>query len=142
LSTWKRRRCCQSSRSHQPNQPYRPGNSELGYLHTLAHANRRSDFSARRRIKTVEIESVAGGGFTVSAVGAAVAVREGAAVTIGDSASLDFSGSAPVVARYMTRAVLVGWNFVDQPEPVLPTLRALVRQASDAVTDICREAGL
>jgi hypothetical protein len=38
--------------------------------------------------------------------------------------------------------VLVGWNFVDPPEPVLPTLRALVRQASDAVSDICREAGL
>jgi hypothetical protein len=42
----------------------------------------------------------------------------------------------------MTRTVLVGWDFVDPPEPVLATLRALVRQTSDAVTDICREAGL
>jgi hypothetical protein len=123
-------------------QPYQPGNSELGYLHTLAHANRHSDFSPHRRIETVEIESVPGGGFTVSALEVSLRVREGAAVTTGDSADLDLSGADPVVARYMTRTVLVGWNFLDPPEPVLPTLRALVRQTRDAVADICREAGL
>jgi len=110
-------------------QPYQPGNSELGYLHTLAHANRHSDFSPQRRTETVEIESVPGGGFVLSAVGASLN-------------GIEVAASEPTAVRYMTRTVLVGWNFVDPPEPVLATLRGLVRQARDAVTDICREAGL
>jgi hypothetical protein len=110
-------------------QPYQPGNSELGYLHALAHANRHSDFSPQRRTETVEIEGVTGGGFTVSTVEASLD-------------SLGVGAGEQTAVRYMTRTVLVGWNFLDPPAPVLPTLRALVRQTRDAVADICREAGL
>jgi len=123
-------------------QPYQPGNTELGYLYSLAHANRCSDFAPHRRIETVEIEAVPGGGFVVSTVGATIALREHAAVASREGTNLGLAALEPEVVRYMTRTVLVGRNFVDPPEPVLPTLRALVRQASDAVVDICREAGL
>jgi hypothetical protein len=46
------------------------------------------------------------------------------------------------VAQHTTARILVGWNFVDPPVGVLPTLRDLARQTRDAVEDIHQEAAL
>jgi hypothetical protein len=121
-------------------QPYQPGNAELGYLHTLGHADKRTDFSKQKRTEVVEIERVPGGGFIVSVVGSTDRSRDREATAMSERTGLGFA--SPDIVRHMTRSVFAGWTFVDPPGPVLQTLRALLGETRDAVTDICQEAGL
>jgi hypothetical protein len=123
-------------------QPYQPGKRELGYLHVLSRTNKHSDFSEQRRTETREIKSGPGGGFVGSPGGAGIAMGEGAAIRLGEGASIRLGGPGPFVMHNMTQTVLVGWNFLDPPVPVLATLLALVQQTHDAVADIRDKAGL
>jgi hypothetical protein len=121
-------------------QPYQRGSRELGYLHTLAHADKRTDFSKQKRTEVVEIERVAGGGFIVSVVDSSDRVGDRGLTTTYER--IDMRSSDPEIVRYLTRSVFVGWNFVDPPGPILQTLQALAQATREAVIDIVGAAGL
>jgi hypothetical protein len=124
-------------------QTYQPGKKELGYLKPLANANKHSDFSEQTRTKVVSIKSQPGTSGVIANGGSSIRLGAGAEIRIGSGAQIRMGrGPGPTVVQNIQQTVLVGWNFVDPPVPVLPTLQSLVRLTRDAVEDIHVQAGL
>ncbi len=118
-------------------QPYQTGKKELGYLHKLSRVNKHSDFSEQRRGTAVEIKTGPGGSYLGEINGQPVYLPEGV-IRINGAANIRL---APNIEN-VTADILVGWNFVDPPAGVLPTLQALARLTREAVEDVHHEAAL
>ncbi len=120
-------------------QPYRPEGTALGYLRALSKVNKHSDFSeqTRQEHRVFEQRVVSPGG------GQAVVRLSGNARIVQGPGSRILVGGRPLGdPETSSIRVFVGWNFVNPPVPVLPTLQALVQQTRAAAEDIHAEAAL
>ena len=117
-------------------QPYQAGKKELEYLHALARVNKHSDFSEQSRTEGTQLKGGSGGGFIARAGRRVLSFGPGAVLAMGPGSKMSIGGSGPLVMQNITQTVIVGWNFVDPPVPVLPTLRSLVQETREAVEDV------
>lgn len=136
------------AQAFERHQPYQPGKTELGYLHKLARANKHSDFSEQTREETRRVVASSPGGGTVAWTpyqpGKGGVIFGGGGTVLINGVPVNPATQLPVPSPTQTvvQHILVGWNFVDPPIPVLPTLKALVQQVRAAVADIGHEADL
>lgn len=111
-------------------QPFQPGKARLAHLPTLTRVNGHQDFTEQTRKETKRWEQRTAGGSVSWGEG----VSWSGGVFVGDRPMGD-----PATT---TLTVFVGWNFVDPPVPVLPTLHELTSLVTATVVEVRAAAGI